>query len=137
MDDLKRYLIEETVEDYRDGRLTRRQAMTALAGLTGALVGAELLAGCGRREPATEEPAVPVEPAGSGSAAPTAPAQPSPDSVAAGDPAVVAATAQFPGEGATLTGYLARPAKTGTYPIVLVCHENRGLTPYVEDVTRR
>ena len=34
-------------------------------------------------------------------------------------------------------GYLARPAAEGPRPIVLVCHENRGLTPHIEDVTRR
>lgn len=35
-------------------------------------------------------------------------------------------------------GYLARPAKpVGDLPAVLVVHENRGLNPHIEDVTRR
>ncbi|MBN8480721.1 MAG: dienelactone hydrolase family protein [Xanthomonadales bacterium] len=35
-------------------------------------------------------------------------------------------------------GYLARPAKAeGKRPLVLVIHENRGLNPHIEDVTRR
>jgi len=35
-------------------------------------------------------------------------------------------------------GYLARPAKTqDPLPVVLVIHENRGLNPHIEDVTRR
>ncbi len=35
-------------------------------------------------------------------------------------------------------GYLARPAKArGKLPAVLVVHENRGLNPHIEDVTRR
>jgi carboxymethylenebutenolidase len=35
-------------------------------------------------------------------------------------------------------GYLARPAKIeGPLPVVLVIHENRGLNPHIEDVTRR
>ncbi|TWI01858.1 carboxymethylenebutenolidase [Luteimonas cucumeris] len=35
-------------------------------------------------------------------------------------------------------GYLARPAKaSGPLPVVLVAHENRGLNPHIEDVTRR
>jgi carboxymethylenebutenolidase len=35
-------------------------------------------------------------------------------------------------------GYLARPAKAaGKLPGVLVIHENRGLNPHIEDVTRR
>jgi carboxymethylenebutenolidase len=35
-------------------------------------------------------------------------------------------------------GYLVRPKKvTGKLPAVLVAHENRGLNPHIEDVTRR
>jgi len=38
----------------------------------------------------------------------------------------------------TMRGYLARPAKaSGKMPTVLVIHENRGLNPHIEDVTRR
>jgi carboxymethylenebutenolidase len=42
-------------------------------------------------------------------------------------------------EGAgTMRGYLARPAGAQEkLPAVLVIHENRGLNPYIEDVTRR
>jgi carboxymethylenebutenolidase len=37
-----------------------------------------------------------------------------------------------------LRGYLAVPANaTGKLPAVLVAHENRGLNPHIEDVTRR
>jgi carboxymethylenebutenolidase len=37
-----------------------------------------------------------------------------------------------------MRGYLARPAQpAGKLPAVLVIHENRGLNPYIEDVTRR
>ena len=36
-----------------------------------------------------------------------------------------------------MRGYLARPAKSGKVPGVLVIHENRGLNPYIEDVARR
>jgi len=35
-------------------------------------------------------------------------------------------------------GYLARPVKAkGLLPLVLVVHENRGLNPHIEDITRR
>ena len=35
-------------------------------------------------------------------------------------------------------GYLARPANpAGPLPLVLVVHENRGLNPHIEDITRR
>jgi carboxymethylenebutenolidase len=40
------------------------------------------------------------------------------------------------GNGA-IKGYLARPANAAKPPCVLVIHENRGLTPYIEDVARR
>jgi carboxymethylenebutenolidase len=53
------------------------------------------------------------------------------------DPAVQAGPVEFPGEGATLMGYLARPTGDGPFPVVLVCHENRGLTDHIRDVTRR
>lgn len=37
----------------------------------------------------------------------------------------------------SIIGYLARPNTTAKLPVVLVIHENRGLNPYIEDVTRR
>jgi carboxymethylenebutenolidase len=37
----------------------------------------------------------------------------------------------------SIKGYLARPAGATRMPAVLVIHENRGLNPYIEDVTRR
>ena len=42
------------------------------------------------------------------------------------------------GNGST-RGYLARPARAGAakLPAVLVIHENRGLNPHIEDITRR
>jgi carboxymethylenebutenolidase len=37
-----------------------------------------------------------------------------------------------------MRGYLARPAKAkGKLPAILVIHENRGLNPHIEDITRR
>jgi len=50
------------------------------------------------------------------------------------DPAITAEDAEIaPG----IKGYLVRPAAAGTYPAVLVIHENRGLNPHIRDVTRR
>lgn len=39
----------------------------------------------------------------------------------------------------SIKGYLARPAGAGTskLPAILVIHENRGLNPHIEDITRR
>jgi carboxymethylenebutenolidase len=44
---------------------------------------------------------------------------------------------QSPAGNGSIKGYLARPAKAGRLPAVLVIHENRGLNPYIEDVARR
>src|SRR5437899_1144813 len=119
MNELQRYLVEEAVEDYEEGRLTRREALKAIAGIGGAALAAQML-----------EARAQVAPAGK------APASPAP-LIAPDDPSVVAGIAEFPGEGVRLDGCLARPAGTGRQAVVLVCHENRGLTRHIEDVTRR
>lgn len=36
-----------------------------------------------------------------------------------------------------MRGYLVHPSSEGTFPAVIVIHENRGLNPYIEDVARR
>jgi len=124
MNDLQRYLVEEAVEDYEEGRLSRRAALRAIAGVAGAALAAQLIDARAQGAKSAK------------SAAPK-PAPSSPPQVPPNDPAIVAGIAEFPGEGARLEGYLARPAQSGTFPIVLVCHENRGLTRHIEDVARR
>jgi len=60
--------------------------------------------------------------------------------VAKDDPRIKTETAEYPSpKGAgTMRGYLAQPAgEPKKHPGVLVVHENRGLNPYIEDVTRR
>jgi carboxymethylenebutenolidase len=48
------------------------------------------------------------------------------------------ATVPSPKGNGSIKGYLVHPANaTGKLPVVLVIHENRGLTPYIEDVARR
>jgi carboxymethylenebutenolidase len=47
-------------------------------------------------------------------------------------------TVSSPQGNGSIRGYLVRPAEAGgKWPGVLVIHENRGLNPYIEDVTRR
>lgn len=48
-------------------------------------------------------------------------------------------TVQSPQGNGSITGYFVRPTSAGTnkLPAILVVHENRGLTPYIEDVARR
>lgn len=43
----------------------------------------------------------------------------------------------YPGDGAEMKAYVARPKADGKYGAVVVIHENRGLNPHIEDVTRR
>ena len=56
------------------------------------------------------------------------------------DPRLKTETLEFasPNGYGTVKGYLARPANaSGKLPGVLVIHENRGLNPHIEDITRR
>jgi carboxymethylenebutenolidase len=55
------------------------------------------------------------------------------------DPRIRAEYAEYDAPKGTgrMRGYLARPAKSGKAPSVIVIHENRGLSPYIEDVARR
>jgi carboxymethylenebutenolidase len=60
--------------------------------------------------------------------------------VAPDDARLVASTVEFgsPRGSGTVRGYLALPAKArGKLPGVLVVHENRGLNPHIQDITRR
>jgi len=43
----------------------------------------------------------------------------------------------YPGVPGTVTAYVARPKPEKKYAAVVVIHENRGLTPHIEDVARR
>jgi carboxymethylenebutenolidase len=57
--------------------------------------------------------------------------------VAPDDARVTASTVEFPGQGGTIKGYLAKPASGSKFGAVVVIHENRGLNAHIEDVTRR
>ncbi len=53
------------------------------------------------------------------------------------DDTIVTAHITYPIAGGEMKAYSARPKKAGTYGGVVVIHENRGLNPHIEDVTRR
>ncbi len=53
------------------------------------------------------------------------------------DPRLVTEQIKYPGATGEVRAYLARPKGNAKLPGVVVIHENRGLTPYIEDVTRR
>src|SRR5438105_2794602 len=43
----------------------------------------------------------------------------------------------YPVDGGNMKAYIARPKEEKKYGTVMVIHENRGLNPHIEDVTRR
>lgn len=49
---------------------------------------------------------------------------------------VISENVRFPGKGGMVGGYLSRPAGKGPFPGVIVIHENRGVTDYIQDVTK-
>jgi carboxymethylenebutenolidase len=117
-----------------------------VAFITGSMAAASaamLLVGCTPDEvPRSTDPLPTPSPSttspGTGTtAAGAVPGAKSPLSVPEGAPGLVAATVRFPSGGTDISGYLARPETGGAGPAVLVCHENRGLTPHIEDVARR
>ncbi|MBA3471494.1 MAG: dienelactone hydrolase family protein [Herpetosiphonaceae bacterium] len=145
LNDMQLYLVDEFVEDYQEGLLTRRQVLKRIAAISGSMLFAtSVLAACGDVQAtaaptaaATATTAATTAAGAAPTAAATAPPAPAGVNVAENDPAVTAAMVEFPGADATLMGYLARPAGDTPAPIILVCHENRGLTPHIQDVTRR
>lgn len=151
----QKYLADEFAEDYEEGRISRRDALKLIASVTGSLLAANsILAAC-TPPPETSEPAVtsptdapPTDPPPASSSPtaespPTDPASPEPASPAAhgtvmpDDPAVIAGEVRFPASDAEIMGYLSRPSDEVPAPVILVCHENRGLTPHIQDITRR
>ena len=54
-----------------------------------------------------------------------------------GDPRLETSRITYPGAGGEVKAYMARPKGAARLPAVIVIHENRGLNPHIEDVTRR
>ena len=146
----QRYLAEEFAEDYEEGRLSRREALKLIVSVTGSLMAANsILAGCAAPAEATETSVIASTDSPTaqslGSDSPTADSvsteasssRPAYGTVMPDDPAVIASEVQIPAADTNLIGYLARPSRENASPVILVCHENRGLTPHIQDVSRR
>ncbi|HLF89002.1 MAG TPA: dienelactone hydrolase family protein [Anaerolineales bacterium] len=153
----QKYLVDEFYEHYRDGDLTRRQFIKLLAYITGSMaatVAMMSLLGCTPDElpnptdPMPELETTPLRPPtqAGGDATPEQPASSgltpvpgaqSPLSVPEGDPAVLAQDITFASGSDSISAYFTQPAGGEIPPIVLVCHENRGLTLHIRDVARR
>jgi len=136
---LGRYVVEEWVEEYRDGRLGRREFLRRIGVFSGGAVFAGgLLAVLGVEATPDEVAAAVVAqaPARLAAAAPT---------VAPNDPAVHAQMITYPSTAANIyptpttsvIAYLAQPVGKPIAPGVVVTHENRGLLDHHMDVARR
>jgi carboxymethylenebutenolidase len=140
----ERYLIEEFFDDYRAGAMSQRTFTRRVAFITGSMAAASaamLLVGCTPEEVPRSTDPMPTPSAstagtGTASAGPV-PGAKSPLSVPEGAAGLTTATVRFASGGTDISGYLARPESSAAGPAVLICHENRGLTPHIQDVARR
>jgi len=129
--EMGRYILGEWTNEYREGRLSRREFLrrvgvfaggAALAGSVLAAVGVEaspheLMAAATAPPPGRITAAVPVVPLD--------------------DPAVRAQMIMYPTAAVSVIGYLALPADKPAAPGIVVVHENRGLLDHHMDVARR
>lgn len=156
LNQFQQYLVHEFVDDYNDGVMSRRDMMRRVIHITGGVAAAATTLttlGVCAADAKDEQ-----KPFRQGSTEPR-----SPLSVAADDPAITAMDVSFDSDGATISAYEARPANSSGatpaaspvveaspaatpvaarvagngLPLILVCHENRGLTDHIRDVTRR
>ncbi len=140
----EQYLIEEFFDDYRSGDMSHRTFTRRVAFITGSMAAASaamLLVGCTPQEvPRSTDPMptpTPTPPGTGTASAGAVPGAKSPLSVPEGAAGLTTATVRFASGGTDISGYLARPASGQAGPGVLICHENRGLTPHIQDVARR
>ncbi len=148
-DSLRNYLIEEFVEDYQEGKITRREVLKKLAAIFGsAALANSFLAACAPAPTAAPVPSTATTAPTATRVPPTVTTVPTtvpttaPTPAAVGtvmpdDPAIEAKVVEFKSGSDTIMAYLAKPKGDGPFPIVLICHENRGLTDHIKDVTRR
>lgn len=129
--DLQRYILTEWTEEYKEGRMGRREFLRRVMLMSGGTALAlPVLSGLG-------VPASAAEVSQAAASSPPAVAQASGVTVSPTDPAIQARDVSFPEGGTKVLGYLAEP-RTGTpTPGVLVIHENRGMLEHFKDVARR
>jgi carboxymethylenebutenolidase len=142
MTDFERYVLEEHVEDFNDGVISRRELLRRVTLITGSLslsLAALEAMGCGSAPSGS-----PAAPQSRASSTPqpfaTPPAQPTTDGITVQptDSRIKVQTLAVQGtDGASLISYYARPASGKPAGAILVIHENRGLVTHIKDVVRR
>lgn len=100
-------------DDYKQGRTSRRDFIRKLVMVAGSSAAAMALI------PLLEENSLPYS------------------SSYQIDPELMTEFIKFPGETGDVKGFLAWPKSGNKFPAVLIIHENRGLQPHIQDVTRR
>ena len=131
MNPFQRYLLDEFVEDYRGGEMSRRDFVMKVIGVSGGLAAAMGLfssVGLSAAEIAEAQAAPRVAQTG-----------PNPVTISPSDPDIMVMDVSFPtADGSTMLGYLAMPsAIASTYAGIVVIHENRGLLEHHKDIARR
>jgi carboxymethylenebutenolidase len=105
--------IKELVEEYREGKISRRDFIQKAVILTGSLAAANSLIDA-------------LMPSGAKAAM-----------VPETDPDILTHNVEYQGKAGPVYAYLARPMKAGKYPAIIVIHENAGLSDHIRDVSRR
>ncbi len=157
LNETQRYFVEEHVEDFRDGLITRRELVRRVSLIAGsAAAGATILAACdlsprGASGIATATATAGTSVGGGASATPSAalaasgpfatpPASTTTEGVTVkpDDPRISVSKPDVKGaDGASLMAYMAKPNLSGRMPGVVIVHENRGQTEHIRDVVRR
>jgi carboxymethylenebutenolidase len=105
--------IKALVEEYRDGRISRRDFIQKAVVLTGSLAAATSL--------------IDSLLSPSAHAAQTDP----------NDPGLKSGDVQYTGKAGTVFAYLSRPAAAGKYPAIIIISDNAGLVDHFRDIARR
>ena len=144
MTDFERYVLEEHVEDFNDGIISRRELLRRVTLITGSLAMTMTMLtvlGCGDQPASSGAVASPTsQPTGTPRPFATPPAQKTSDGITVrpDDPRIRVLTAAPKGpDGAPLIAYQAVPSGISNPPVVLVVHENSGLKEHIKDVCRR
>lgn len=130
MNPFQQYLLDEFADDYRSGRMSRRDFVVKAIGVAGGVAAASGLfsaLGLSAAEVATAQSLPRLEQA-----------QPNAVTVSADDPDISVSGVEFSSnDGTRINGYLAIPSQPGEYAGIVVIHENRGLLEHHKDVVRR
>jgi carboxymethylenebutenolidase len=103
--------VNQLYDEYRSGKVSRREFMKKLAVVTGGTAAAVII----------------LPGSGEASASPNQ----------SGDLQLVNEFITYPGFTGDIRAYLSMPDDKKEYPGVIVIHENRGLVPHIQDVNRR